>query len=195
LKIENLFPVPFAQIENPYMAAKVRPFIKDILDDPNNHSNVMNYTSTFDPIHKIENRLDLDPCLLDMKDYLFGLGRDFLTKIGYNINLMALDCDIHFNRMNQGDSHQKHLHSGNIVASGTFYVDFPVGSSPLVLHDPKLHREMLSYPFEPTDYTKYKHHTNLRTGSICIMEGYIQHEVEPNTTDGRTVVLFNLINR
>ena len=194
MNLQTLFPTPFVQIENPYLAARVRPLINTILDDPQYHSSIMNYTSTFDPMNKIEDQIELAQPLVSMKEYLFDLGVAFLNQAGYQTDLMQLGCELHFNRINPGQSHQKHLHSGNIVASGTFYVDFPTGSSPLVLHDPRLHREMVSYPMRVTEWSKRRHYTELRTGSICIMEGYLHHEVETNSTNGRTVVLFNLVN-
>jgi uncharacterized protein (TIGR02466 family) len=193
MNIHGLFPTPFAQIENPYLAHRVRPFIKDILDNPDLKSPYFAYTSTFDPTCSLEQKIDLDPVLLDMKQYLFELGTDFLKQIGYRTDLMDLKCELVFNRMESGDRHQKHLHPG-ILVSGTFYVDFPQGSSPLILHDPRLHRQMLPYPTDTNEYTQSRYTTELKPGSICLYEGYVEHSVDTNETHGRTIVLFNIIN-
>jgi len=189
MKITGIFPTALAEIEDPFLAHRARPLVHSVIDQQGN-SPYFAYPSTFDPTQPLE---DLDPTLEEMRQTLHNHSVRFLQQIGYRTDLMQLRTQLVFNRMRQGDSHQQHLHAG-IVCSGTFYVDFPEGSSPLVLHDPRLHRQMLPYPTEATDYTRSKHITQLRTGSIRIYEGYLEHSVSTNPTDGRCVVLFNTIN-
>jgi len=193
MQIHGLFPTPFAQLENPYLAYKARSSITSILDNPELKSQYFAYDSTFNPTQRLEDMIELDDALVYMRDYLFELGVDFLKEIGYRTDLMNLSCNLVFNRMRKGDSHQRHIHPG-IVASGTFYVDFPEGSAPLQLHDPRLHREMIPYPTDTNPYTQNKYVTDLKTGSICIYEGYVEHSVPVNTSDNRIVVLFNIVN-
>lgn len=189
MHIHNLFPTAFAQIENPYLAHTVREAAHKLVDSEG-HSPFFAYPSTFNPVQA---EPVLEPVLEDMRKYLHGLGTTFLNTIGYRTDLMQLKTKLVFNRMRRGDSHQRHLHAG-IVCSGTFYVDFPQGSAPLVVHDPRLHRQMLPYPTETNPYTQSRYTTSLKTGSICIYEGYLEHSVQENSTDGRLVVLFNLVN-
>ena len=87
MNLQTLFPTPFVQIENPYLAARVRPLINTILDDPQYHSSIMNYTSTFDPMNKIEDQIELAQPLVSMKEYLFDLGVAFLNQAGYQTDL------------------------------------------------------------------------------------------------------------
>ena len=190
--ITPVFPTAIGRVENPFLAQRVRPVIHTILDDERNHSQGMSYPSTHDPVNPYPSR---EPQLESMREYLHDLAVDYVQQLGYRTDLMALSTEMHFNRMRAGDSHQRHLHSGNIIASGTFYVDFPQGAAPLVLWDPRLHREMTAFPYTPTQYTQSRHTLEPKTGTIFLMEGYLQHSVPENTQSGRTVVLFNLLNQ
>ena len=189
MNITPIFPTAFAQIENPFLAHRVREQ-SHALVDATGTSPFFAYPSTFDPTTPEQK---LEPVLEEMRLHLHNLSVEFLSTIGYRTDLMQLSTQLVFNRMTTGDTHQKHLHAG-IVCSGTFYIDFPQESAPLVLHDPRLHRQMLPYPTDATTYTQSKYTTNLRTGSICLYEGYLEHSVPQNNTDGRLVVLFNTIN-
>lgn len=194
MKVESLFPTAFCQLENPFLAARLKKPVEDILSDEELLSPFLTYDSTFDPRCQIEDKIELPKVFDEFKEYAYNNSINFLSKIGYDVDAMELSIEFGLNKMNRGDRHQKHVHSG-CVLTGTFYVDFPEGSSPLVLHDPRLHREMLPYPKKKTEFVNDRYVTEIKTGSMCLLESYVAHEVMTNNTDGRLVILFNILNR
>lgn len=189
MNIRGIFPTAVAELEDPFLAHRVRNEVHAVIDAQGN-SPYFAYPSTFDPTQPLQ---ELAPVLEEMRETLHLLSVEFLSTIGYRTDLMQLRTELVFNRMRTGDSHQRHLHAG-IACSGTFYVDFPEGSSPLEAWDPRQHRAMLPYPIERTLYTASRETLEVRTGSIRIYEGFLEHSVPTNPTDGRCVVLFNTIN-
>jgi uncharacterized protein (TIGR02466 family) len=192
MRIQSFFPTAFCTIENPILAHTLYPQVKEILDSTEK-TNFMDYHSTFDPTRPIEERFELSKEIEQFKTWAHNLGLEFLQQIGYQIDLIPTKIKIEFNRMNIGDRHKKHVHAGSLL-TGTFYLHVPKGSSPLVVHDPRLNREMVPYPSLPTQFTSYKEVIDVKAGTLCLMEGYVPHEVDVNNTEGRTLIMFNIVN-
>jgi len=192
MHIQSLFPTAFVKVENPILAHTLYGQVKEILDSTE-QTQFMDYHSTFDPTSPIEQRFELSKEIDQFKIWAHDQSIQFLKQIGYQTDIIPTKIKIEFNRMGIGDRHKRHVHAGSLV-TGTFYLNVPKDSSPLVIHDPRLHREMVPYPTEPTTYTSYKETIDIKAGTLCLMEGFVPHEVDINKSEGRTLIMFNIVN-
>jgi uncharacterized protein (TIGR02466 family) len=85
-------------------------------------------------------------------------------------------CDsLWVNVLPQGGSHTSHIHT-NAVLSGTYYVNAPQGSSPIVFEDPRHAMMMAAPPRKNGSYESRKP----QAGTLMLWESWLRHEVPMN---------------
>jgi uncharacterized protein (TIGR02466 family) len=94
------------------------------------------------------------------------------------------------NLLPEGGSHTSHIHT-NAVLSGTYYVNAPKGSSPIVFEDPR-HTRMMAAP-QRKNGSPYVSVTP-RAGTLLIWESWLRHEVPVNRSQTERIsVSFNCV--
>lgn len=94
------------------------------------------------------------------------------------------------NLLPEGGSHTSHIHT-NAVLSGTYYVNAPKGSSPIVFEDPR-HTRMMAAP-QKKNGSPYISVTP-RAGTLLLWESWLRHEVPVNRSQTERIsVSFNCV--
>ena len=114
----------------------------------------------------------------------------FSKSLQWNLQGQKPICDsMWVNVLPQGGSHTSHIHT-NAVLSGTYYVNAPEGSSPIVFEDPR-HAMMMAAP--PRKTSVYESRTP-KAGTLMLWESWLRHEVPMNRAESnRTSVSFNCV--
>jgi uncharacterized protein (TIGR02466 family) len=99
-------------------------------------------------------------------------------------------CDsMWVNVLPPGGSHTSHIHT-NAVISGTYYVNAPEGSSPIVFEDPR-HAMMMAAP--PRQTGIYESRVP-KAGTLMLWESWLRHEVPMNRADTERIsISFNCV--
>jgi uncharacterized protein (TIGR02466 family) len=93
------------------------------------------------------------------------------------------------NVLPQGGSHTSHIHT-NAVISGTYYVNAPVGASPIVFEDPR-HAMMMAAP--PRKASIYESRVP-KAGTLMLWESWLRHEVPMNQAETERIsISFNCV--
>jgi uncharacterized protein (TIGR02466 family) len=94
------------------------------------------------------------------------------------------------NLLPEGGSHTSHIHT-NSVLSGTYYVNAPKGSSPIVFEDPR-HTRMMAAPQKKSGSPYIS--VTPRAGTLLLWESWLRHEVPVNrSASERISVSFNVV--
>jgi uncharacterized protein (TIGR02466 family) len=110
------------------------------------------------------------------------------TEIADEVSIVNFWCNINKNK----DFNLPHFHA-NVIFSGVYYAQVPEGSGALVFQRP----DKQQYFFVPKQYSEYtfeKRTVTPKDGSAVFFPAYLDHYVEPNTTnEERISVAFNFI--
>lgn len=110
----------------------------------------------------------------------------FFTKQISGSGMDLTVTDMWVNVMPAGTHHSAHIHPVSVI-SGTYYLQVPPGSAPLVLEDPRIERLMMA-PSRPLH-----HPIPARPGQLVLFESWLRHEVPTHTAKKpRISVSFNL---
>ena len=120
----------------------------------------------------------------------------FVKALHWDLRGGAPICDsMWVNVLSEGGSHSSHLHT-NAVLSGTYYVQVPAGSGPIVFEDPR-HAMMMAAPPRkskaPREFQTYVSETPAE-GTLLLWESWLRHEVPLNRAQGNRIsVSFNYV--
>jgi uncharacterized protein (TIGR02466 family) len=129
--------------------------------------------------------------------YICHLGSEFLSRQGYSISSKELIATVFANEMHFGESHWTHTHPNSIL-SGTFYLQTPIGSSPIGFCDPRPIRKFISLPLkDKTEFNQPDVFFDVKFGLLLMWESWLEHFVPPNANNstGRISLVFNLGRR
>lgn len=100
----------------------------------------------------------------------------FAKRLGWEMRGLTLKMTaLWVNLMAKGTYHPLHHHPHSVL-SGTYYVQAPLGSSPLKIEDPR----MASYMNAPLRREPLYHYVPPTPGTFVLFESWIRHEVPPN---------------
>lgn len=174
---------------NKSMATAMLPVAKKFLSDNRYLTNEWGYKNTYSSGIGIS---DFDE-LQSFKQWITVVGKDYLTKLGYDIDNIEFTYQIFVSEMSYGDRHGVHTHPNSLL-SGILYLEIPKDSSPICFFDPRSFRNHISLPVSNCQIENWSHVSfTPQQGLYLIWESWIPHEVPMNkSTHGRISIVFNL---
>ena len=194
-KIGYYFPTAIESSLELDLAEKILPVAKKYLSDEKFLKNAWNYKNTFDSTFELAKQPDIVPFV----DFIKNKGRSFLHNCGYDTNNLNFNVQLFFSEMFSGDFHQRHVHP-NCLLSGIIYLQVPENSAPLMIYDPKPHRDFVMYSKLQNTSGISNPETSWdrvffapEVGKFLMWESWLEHEVLINkSVEGRITMVFNL---
>jgi uncharacterized protein (TIGR02466 family) len=188
--INYYFPTAVFSELNEQLAEDMLPVAKKYLNDNKFANNKFNYRNTFSNSWELAKQPDIKP----YKDYITSKSKSFMNELGYDLNPIELDSMVFVSEMFKGNHHGEHTHPDSII-SGLLYLQVPENSAPLIILDPRPHRNFISLPkSKNSSYTAGKHLIMPRKGLFLCWESWLPHVVPEtgNVDEGRITMVFNL---
>ncbi len=200
MSIKDLFATPIYQA--PLLSArKLRSLLKDLkeacfevcrFDEAGRKWSAQNYPHGFTSYSSWDNLHQRLSVFADLKLELDRHAKTFAHTLEWNGKERGFHLtQLWVNIMNEGAHHDWHLHPLSCI-SGTFYVDTPGRSSPLLFEDPRMAMKMSDPILRPTS-KKFAHQAiQPRSGEIVLFESWLKHKVpRQNGTKPRISLSFN----
>lgn len=199
MKLYDLFPNPIFGLEYP-KHKELKETILQVIEDNKDNFEVNGQSSNlFHLKNKLsESILHEDP-FTEFKEWVEESCSDYVSDcLGYNLPDRMMVTDSWLNKCDKGGSQHPHYHS-NAYISGTYYVNFEEGHSPLMFNK----RSALLFPNHPTlvlaendDFiTKYNTDSAVypEEGELYLWQSQMTHSVPENGKDNRISLSMNFM--
>jgi hypothetical protein len=188
MQLHYTFPTGIITDSNVELAKKLLPHAKKALKNPAYISaEHLGYTSTY----KVKDLAKL-PEFAPFVDYITSATREFITLLGYNIEIDPRRFNVVANCMKENEYHEKHPHPMSLV-SGAFYLQAPEGSAPIRVFDPRPFRNFLLFKSkEPKPTNVGSIELIPKEGELVLFESWLEHAVPKNKSKkDRIALVFN----
>lgn len=192
LTVEKYFPTPMGFGYNVEMAQQYLPLVQDMLSNPetSNSEFFPNGVTT----HCTPYELAKMPEFKDMRDWIYEMGREFMSQCGFSRDSLKNEVFIIANALNKGGFHKSHVHY-DCTLSGVFYLTAPEGSSAVEFEDPVTERLMHKYAIEDhsNPLTWENIYTYPQVGLYTIWPVWFRHMVLQNeSNEPRIAIAYNI---
>ena len=192
MSINHWFSVPVSIEYNLKLAQDIRPIANDILSKKDNLNESLSYSAGENAritLNKTDSTKDIR--LVEVKNYLFNLCKEYLRLTGYDDSLSYDTSRLFFNNLGYNGSQNSHIHNLSPV-SAVFYIDVDKGSAPLVVETP-LNTLNFTFGGRITNINNNNSQSIMippDNGTIVIAPGWLRHSVPTNYTTNRITLAF-----
>jgi len=191
VKIESYFPTSMGYGWNVELAKYYLPIIKNILAEKSDTSFFWKGKTTH---NQDDFKLADHPEMGMMKEFVWDVSRQYLTKCGYDPDYLKGDIFLIANALEKDSFHKSHNHY-NCTLSGVYYLQVPENSSPLEFETPVYPNLLHQIPV--IDYDNPLNWTNTylypATGYYTCFPPYVRHAVLPNDSlESRIAISWNI---
>jgi len=192
MSINHWFSVPVSIEHNLKLAQDIRPIASDILSNRDNLNELLSHSAGENAritLNKTDSANDIR--LVEVKNYLFNLCKEYLRLTGYDDDLSYDTSRLFFNNLGYNGCQNSHIHNLSPV-SAVFYIDVDKGSAPLVIETPL---STLNFTFggRITNFNNSNSQSIMippDNGTIVIAPGWLRHSVPTNYTTNRITLVF-----
>lgn len=132
----------------------------------------------------------------DLHDWIILCVENYITDIlGYKLQESVVITDSWINVCDKGGNQSTHYHTNSFV-SGTYYVNYEDGHSPLTFNDRnQFYSSQPSISLEIDHPTRYNCNRVIkpREGGLLLWQSHLNHGYESNQKDSRISISFNTI--
>ena len=138
-------------------------------------------------------------CFLEFREWMEKTCTDFVKNtLGYNISGNMIITDSWLNLCDKGGGQYPHFH-GNAYISGTYYVNFKQGHSPLCFRHPEnsthSHFPTITLQCDKSNPNKYNSDVFIfpEEGELVLWQSNLTHGYSDNQLDGRISISMNFM--